>query len=92
MKINLAHLRERSTSGGWINFAVFDAESTSGTNAGNAAVLSNLTMRARRAGLKIDKSALAFVENGRPTYYGTPDLVQYLSRRGVPRWTHSIDV
>ena len=26
MKINLAHIREHSTSGGWIDFAVFDAK------------------------------------------------------------------
>ena len=27
MRINLAHLRERAASGGWVNFAVFDARS-----------------------------------------------------------------
>ena len=32
MKINLAHLRERSTDGGWIDFVVFDAKSTIGDN------------------------------------------------------------
>lgn len=34
MQINFAHLREQSTTGGWINFAVFDARSTSGGDSG----------------------------------------------------------
>ena len=32
MQVEFAHLRERSTSGGWIDFAVFNAKSTSGNN------------------------------------------------------------
>lgn len=91
MKINLAHVRERSTSGGWINFAVFEAKSTSNTDSANAGVLAQLTAKARHAGLKIDQSALAFVENGRIKFYGSKNLVEYLSRGGLPQWTHSID-
>ncbi len=89
MKINLAHLRERSTSGGYIDFAVFEAKSNGGDN---AAALSQLTLEARSSGLKIDKSALAFMQNGRITFFGTPDLVEYLSKSGAPQWTHQIDV
>ena len=54
MRINMAHLRERSTSGGWINFAVFDAKSTAGDNAG---LFHQLTMAARANGLRVDQSA-----------------------------------
>jgi len=43
-------------------------------------------------GLKIDKSALAYQENGQIKFYGTQDLVRYLVNRGIPRWTHYIDV
>lgn len=92
MKINVAHLREKSTSGGWIDFAVFDAKSTAGTNHGNAQLLEQLTGAARSSGLKVDKAALAFTRNGRIEFYGTKDLVDYLARQGVPRWTHTIDV
>lgn len=92
MKINLAHIRERSTSGGWVDFAVFDAKSTSGTNSDNAALLSDLTAKGRASGLKIDQSALAFSQAGRIRFYGDKKLVDYLSRKGVPRWTHKIDV
>lgn len=91
MKFNVAHIRERSTSGGWIDFAVFEARSNSGSSQDNATLLHQLTRVGRSSGLKIDKSALAFMQNGRPTFYGTKDLVDYLSKMGVPQWTHTID-
>jgi uncharacterized protein YjiK len=92
MKINVAHIRERSTSGGWINFAVFEANSNNGTDSGRAEVLRNLTIKARANGLQVEKSALAYNQSGRTMFYGTPDLVDYLSNSGVPRWTHSLDI
>lgn len=91
MTIRFAHLREQSTSGGWINFAVFEARSAAGSAAANAEVLSRLTGKARLSGLKVDQSALAFMNNGKITFYGNPNLVEYLSHRGVPRWTHTIE-
>lgn len=39
MKIDFAHIRERSTAGDWIDFAVFGARSTSCTATANADVL-----------------------------------------------------
>jgi hypothetical protein len=92
VRVNFAHLREQSTSGGWINFAVFDARSVSGSSADNAHLLQKLTTRAVASGLKIDQSALAFMENGRVTFYGSKNLVPYLSEVELPRWTHTIDV
>jgi hypothetical protein len=89
MKINLAHIREHSTTGGWIDFVVFDAKSS--TNNNNQ-LLSQLTSQAKANGLKVDKSALAYNQNGHIEFYGTKDLVQYLSKSGLPRWTHSIDI
>lgn len=91
MKISFAHLRERSTSGGWINFAVFGAKSTSGSDSDNAEVLAELTTKARMSGLKIDQSALAYTHCGRVRFYGSRNLVDYLSGYGVPNWTHTID-
>ncbi|TSK05147.1 MAG: hypothetical protein FPO08_16725 [Geobacter sp.] len=91
MRINFAHIRERSTSGGYIDFAVFDARSTTGTDSANAEVLADLTTRAKMAGYKIDQSALAFNENGRLKFYGSRNLVDYLSKCGLPQWTHWID-
>ncbi|MES9868041.1 MAG: hypothetical protein ABW157_22185 [Candidatus Thiodiazotropha sp. LLP2] len=87
MKINLAHLRERSASGGWINFAVFDAKS----NSDNDSLLYKLTAKARASGLKVDQSALAYNQSGRVRFYGDRNIVGYLSRVGVPHWTHKID-
>lgn len=92
MRVNFAHIRESSTSGGWIDFAVFDAKSTTSSDADNEELLYQLTARAIASGLKIDQSALAYNENGRVKFYGTPNLVKYLSRSGVPQWTHSVDV
>ena len=89
MKINMAHLRERSTTGGWINFAVFTAKSTTGDNAG---LLHQLTMVARANGLQVDQSALAFQSGGRIQFYGDKNLVSYLSKGWIPQWTHTIDV
>lgn len=92
MQINFAHLREPSTSGGWVNFAVFEARSTSGGDSANAQALAQLTVKARLAGHQVDQSALAFTENGRVKFYGTKNLVDYLSRSGMPRWTHTMTV
>lgn len=92
MKIKFAHLREKSTTGGWIDFAVFDAKSRSGTDNDNAKLLAELSTKARASGLKIDQSALAYRQGGKIRFYGDKNLVGYLSRHGVPKWTHSIDV
>jgi hypothetical protein len=89
MKINMAHIRERSTSGGWINFAVFDAKVTSGNN---DELLYQLTQAARASGLRIDQFALAYKSSGRIQFYGDKNLIRYLSKNWLPHWTHTIDV
>lgn len=89
MKINLAHIRERSTTGSWINFVVFDAKSTTNNN---TQLLSQLTASARASGLKVDQSAIAYTEHNRLKFFGSKNLVQYLSKRGLPSWTHTVDV
>lgn len=90
MNINFAHLRERATNGGWIDFAVFNAHAPSNSESENSRVLAQLTTQARMAGYKIDQAALAFNQNGRLKFFGTPELVGYLSKSGLPRWTHTI--
>lgn len=89
MKIKMAHLRERSTTGEWINFAIFDAKSTTGNN---AELLHQLTMAARANGLQVDQSALAFQSGGQIQFYGDKNLVSYLSKGWIPQWTHTVDV
>jgi hypothetical protein len=91
VRVNFAHIRHPAQSGGWINFAVFDARSTSGTQSGNAALLGQLTAQARANRLQVDQSALAFTEHGRIKFFGDKSLVDFLSRNGLPRWTHHID-
>ena len=92
MRVQMAHLRERAVTGGWVNFAVFDADAVNRTSTGRAQLLTNLTRLAIANGLKVDQSALAFVENGRITFYGTSNLVGYLSSGWSPKWTYTLDV
>jgi hypothetical protein len=87
MQINLAHIHTQG-----IDFAIFEADANTNSDSDRANVLQDLTLTARRKGLKIDKSALAFVRAGEIRFYGTPDLVNYLARSGVPSWTHTITV
>lgn len=89
MKIKMAHLRERATNGGWIDFAVFDARSTNGDNGG---LLHQLTIAARGQGLKVDQSALAYSLGGRIQFFGSRSLVDYLAKKGLPSWTHSLHI
>lgn len=88
MKINMAHLREQAVGGGWINFAVFEAKSTSGDNDG---LLGQLTAKARASGLQVDQSALAYSSGGRTRFHGSRSLVTYLAKGWHPVWTHTID-
>ena len=67
MKVNFAHIRERAQNGGWINFAVFDARSSSGSRDDNSQLLAQLTAKARGANLRVDQAALAFMSpDGHP--------------------------
>lgn len=91
MNVKLAHLRERARSGGWINFAVFDARSSSGTPHDNSRLLAQLTAKARSANLQVDQSALAYMSGGRVQFFGSTPLVEYLSKSGLPGWTHTIE-
>lgn len=91
MRIDFAHLREHARNGGWINFAVFDARSSSGTREDNARLLAQLTAQARASNLQVDQSALAFSAGGRIQFFGDPPLVDYLSKSGLPSWTHSLN-
>lgn len=87
MRIDMAHLQAQG-----ISFAVFAADANDRTSAGRQRLLGLLVAKARRNSLRVDKAALAFQEAGRTTYFGTPDLVRYLSSTGVRRWTHAIDI
>ncbi len=88
-QVNMAHLRERSTSGGWVNFAVFDAKSTVGDN---TFLLNQLTQAARNAGLQVDQSALAYSVGSRIKFEGDPNLVKYLAKGWHPHWTHKLSI
>lgn len=92
MQIKFAHLREPSTNGGWIDFAVFEARSNTGGDPDNSRALQELTVKAKMAGHKVDQSALAFTEHGRLKFFGSKPLVEHLSRSWRGGWTHTMDV
>ena len=86
MRVRMAHLRDQG-----INFAVFDVDAASRLNNDREELLLELIAKAQANGLRVDKGALAFNHGGRTRFYGTPDLVKYLSDLGgVPNWTHEI--
>ena len=87
MRIEMAHLRDQG-----INFAVFAADAANHSDTGRRALLAQLIEKAEGNNLRVDKAALAYQEAGRTRFFGTPDLVKYLASRGVPRWTHTLDV
>lgn len=87
MKIRLAYVREQG-----IDFVVFFADALSKSRSAREALLANLTTVARRAGMKVDKSALAYRHGSRPKFFGTSDLVRFLARAGAPDSTHTLDV
>ena len=92
MNIEFAHLREMSTTGQYVDFAVFDAKPNSNTPAARNALLFQLTMAARQAGRKVDASALVYEENGEIMAWGDRFAVDYVSKVGVPAPTHSLSV
>jgi len=87
MQLRLAHLRHQG-----IDFVVFDADARSHMRDDRAEILGTLMQEARRAGLRVDKAALAYRTGGRIEFWGTPDLVRFLANNGLPRWTHTITV
>lgn len=87
MVINFAHLRTQN-----IDFAVFDADAASRTDRDRTKLLAQLTSQARSSGLRIQKSALAFQENGQLRFFGTPDLVAYLANNPYIEWTHTLKI
>ena len=92
MKIRLAHLSGRARGGGSINYAVFDARSSSGSREDNSRLLAQLTAQAVASNLRVDQSALVYRSGSRNEYFGTPSLVEFLAKAGVSRWTHTLDV
>jgi hypothetical protein len=87
MSIKVAHVLIQN-----VNCCVFEADSTTHTPSGRRSVLADLTRRARLAGLRVDKAALAFMESGRLNFFGADDLVQYLANNGLPHWTNTLTV
>ncbi len=93
MRISFAHIRGRAASSEVDRLRGIRCRVvTAGGDTANGALLVRLTAAARRLGLKVDQSALAYREGGSVGFYGTRALVDHLSRAGVPNWTHYLEI
>lgn len=88
--INFAHIEVPLITGQWVTVNVFDATATDGEQ---AKLLANLVEAAElQTGLQSELSALGYVKDGEPEFFGEENLVKYLQKHGVPEWTHRIEV
>lgn len=86
MRISVAHLLING-----MNSAIFDARPRIDTASERDALLAQLTRRARFLGLRVDQSALAYMQGRDLYFWGTPSLVSALERNGgVSHWTHTL--
>lgn len=92
MRIDLAHLREQSTTGQWVDFAVFFAKTNEDTDEARGTLLSQLIVAANQADRRVEAGALVYEQYNQIRWWGHPFVVDYLNKRGVPRPTHSIEV
>jgi hypothetical protein len=85
MTIRFAHVQIQG-----INCAIFAADARVHSTGMRSHLLQDLVVAARQNGLRVDKAALAFSQGTRMCFWGARDLVAYLARAGVPRWTHTM--
>lgn len=78
MTIDLVHVKIGAT-----DVAIFHADAENRSRRGRQEVLADLTARALGANLRVDRAVLAFIENGKLTYFGDPETVRTLSRNGL---------
>ncbi len=88
----MAHFRQETSNEDFMDFAVFDAKSESGSESDNLKLLNDLTDNARLNNLKVDQAVLFFKKDDEVRFYGSTELAKYLSKVGFPKWTHEIDI
>ncbi len=88
----MAHFRQETSNGDFMDFAIFDAKSESGTENDNLKLLNDLSQHARLNKLKVDQAVLVFKVDEQIRFYGSTELAKYLAKVGFPKWTHEIDV
>lgn len=92
-EINLAHYRQKTATGDYVNFAIFDAVAESDSEKDKLELLNGLvklTIELKK--LKIDQAVIAFYKDDELRLYGSNDLIKYLSRSGLPEWTHTLEL
>ncbi|HYY57275.1 MAG TPA: hypothetical protein VE842_08065 [Pyrinomonadaceae bacterium] len=92
MRIEFAHLQERSTTGQLVDFAVFHAKANSNTDSARDAWLAQLILAAQSIGRKVDAAALVYNEHRQIKTWGHPFVLDYLFKRGVPRPNYYVEI
>lgn len=90
LNIKFAFMELPLVSGQWVSITVFDAMATDGEQ---AKLLNSLVEAAwLQTGIRAELSALGYVQDGAPRFYGEHEVVSYLEKYGVPEWGHRIEV
>jgi len=84
MRIEFAHLRQRSTTGQMVDFAVFHAKANGNTDADRQRWLSELGNSSSSSRRKVDVAALVYQEGTQMTWWGHPFVGDFINRLGVP--------
>ncbi|MFN2494015.1 MAG: hypothetical protein ABR501_14155 [Pyrinomonadaceae bacterium] len=84
MRIELAHLQARSTTGQLVDFAAFFAKANNDNDQARAASLIDLKIAAGQAGLKVDAAALVYEPFNEVRWWGDAFVVDYINKRRVP--------
>lgn len=92
MRIEFAHFQELSTTGHYVDFAVFHAKANSNTDSARDAWLAQLIIAANSSGRKVDVGALVYEDFGQIKTWGHPFVLDYLSKRGVPRPNYYVEM
>jgi hypothetical protein len=88
MRVRFAYVSE-----GDVGTAVFAAGQPDRSDRDRDRLLAELSQHARRAGLKVDRAALAYPDPfGWLTVYGPPAVVDRVARLGDIPWTHELVV
>ena len=90
-RIDFSHLKELSTNGQYVSFAIFQAKPTQNSERAREELLAQLILDARGLGLRVESAAIVYDENGQIKTWGHEFALDYLSKRGIPRATHYLN-
>ena len=88
MKLNYAILKDPASDK--LSNVVFQVNSPRGLERQQMELLRQLMMYVSRRGLNVNQAVLAFQEGEELKFFGSRNLVDHLTKNGLPPWTHSL--